>query len=135
MTQAMTKASDLAASYDLAIIGAGPAGLAAAALAAGAGLSTVVFDENPGVGGQIYRAIATTPVADRAVLVFRDQRISDEQQLAFSRYFGELEETRGTGISFVLASQADEVRQMAGDLGLGQGDDRVAWIVEKVPGS
>ena len=34
-----------------------------------------------------------------AVLVFRDQRLTDEQQLAFSRSFGALEETRGTGIS------------------------------------
>jgi alpha-ketoglutarate-dependent 2,4-dichlorophenoxyacetate dioxygenase len=38
-------------------------------------------------------------IAEHAVLVFRDQRVTDEQQLAFSRYFGELEETRGTGIS------------------------------------
>ena len=38
-------------------------------------------------------------IAEHAVLVFRDQRITDEQQLAFSRCFGELEETRGTGIS------------------------------------
>jgi alpha-ketoglutarate-dependent 2,4-dichlorophenoxyacetate dioxygenase len=34
-----------------------------------------------------------------AVLVFRDQRLTGDQQLAFSRNFGELEETRGTGIS------------------------------------
>jgi alpha-ketoglutarate-dependent 2,4-dichlorophenoxyacetate dioxygenase len=34
-----------------------------------------------------------------AILVFRDQRLTDEQQLAFSRNFGELEVTRGTGIS------------------------------------
>jgi hypothetical protein len=64
----MMKATDLAPEYDLAIVGAGPAGLAAASLAARAGLSTVVFDENPGIGGQIYRAITTTPVSDRAVL-------------------------------------------------------------------
>src|SRR5579864_5731544 len=38
-------------------------------------------------------------IAEHAVLVFRDQRVTDDQQLAFSRYFGELEETRGTGIS------------------------------------
>jgi alpha-ketoglutarate-dependent 2,4-dichlorophenoxyacetate dioxygenase len=38
-------------------------------------------------------------IAKHAVLVFRDQRVTDEQQLTFSRYFGELEETRGTGIS------------------------------------
>ena len=34
-----------------------------------------------------------------AVLVFRDQRLTDEQQLAFTLNFGELEHTRGTGIS------------------------------------
>lgn len=64
----MTEAADLASSYELVVIGGGPAGLAAAALAARAGVSTVLFDENPGVGGQIYRAITSTPVADRAVL-------------------------------------------------------------------
>ena len=64
----MTTASDFAASYDLVVIGGGPAGLAAAALAARAGLATVLFDENPGLGGQIYRAITSTPVADRAIL-------------------------------------------------------------------
>jgi alpha-ketoglutarate-dependent 2,4-dichlorophenoxyacetate dioxygenase len=38
-------------------------------------------------------------IAEHAVLVFRDQRITDDRQLVFSRYFGDLEETRGTGIS------------------------------------
>jgi alpha-ketoglutarate-dependent 2,4-dichlorophenoxyacetate dioxygenase len=38
-------------------------------------------------------------IARHAVLVFRDQRINDDQQLAFSRCFGALEETGGTGIS------------------------------------
>jgi octopine oxidase subunit A len=61
-------ASDLASSYDLAVIGGGPAGLAAAALAARAGVSTVLFDENPGVGGQIYRGITSAPIKNRAVL-------------------------------------------------------------------
>lgn len=64
----MIAASDLAPSYDLVVIGGGPAGLAAASLAARAGVSTVLFDENPGIGGQIYRAITTTPVADRSIL-------------------------------------------------------------------
>lgn len=40
-----------------------------------------------------------TAIAQHAILVFRDQRISDDQQLDFSRRFGDLEETRGTGIS------------------------------------
>ncbi len=42
---------------DLAIIGAGPAGLAAAATAAELGLAVTVFDEQPAPGGQIYRGI------------------------------------------------------------------------------
>jgi len=49
-------------SYDVVVIGAGPAGLAAAASTAGAGLSTLLLDENPGPGGQVWRAIASTPV-------------------------------------------------------------------------
>lgn len=54
--------------YDVAVIGAGPAGLAAATVTARTGLSTVVLDENPGVGGQVWRAATTTPVQDRRVL-------------------------------------------------------------------
>lgn len=54
--------------FDLAVVGAGPAGLAAAAVAAAGGLSTVLLDEQPEPGGQIYRAITETPVRDRRVL-------------------------------------------------------------------
>jgi NADPH-dependent 2,4-dienoyl-CoA reductase/sulfur reductase-like enzyme len=61
-------AADLAPSYDLVVIGGGPAGLAAASTAARAGLATVLFDENPGVGGQIYRGITANPVRNRAIL-------------------------------------------------------------------
>lgn len=64
----MTQAGDLGPSYDLVVIGGGPAGLAAASLASRAGLSTVLFDENPGIGGQIYRAITSTPLTERAIL-------------------------------------------------------------------
>jgi NADPH-dependent 2,4-dienoyl-CoA reductase/sulfur reductase-like enzyme len=58
----------LPAHVELAIIGAGPAGLAAAATAARHGVSALMLDENPGVGGQIYRAITANPVKRGAVL-------------------------------------------------------------------
>ncbi|MCV9934819.1 NAD(P)/FAD-dependent oxidoreductase [Boseaceae bacterium BT-24-1] len=59
---------DLAVGYDLVIVGAGPAGLAAAAQASELGLATLIADENPAPGGQIYRAITTTPVKRHDVL-------------------------------------------------------------------
>ena len=43
--------------YDLIIIGAGPAGMAAAVTARSFGLSTLVVDEQKDLGGQIYHSI------------------------------------------------------------------------------
>jgi NADPH-dependent 2,4-dienoyl-CoA reductase/sulfur reductase-like enzyme len=54
--------------YDLLIIGAGPAGMAAAVTGAEQGLSTLLIDENLAPGGQIYRGITTTPVAAKETL-------------------------------------------------------------------
>ncbi|MEQ9177018.1 MAG: NAD(P)/FAD-dependent oxidoreductase [Alphaproteobacteria bacterium] len=53
---------------DLVIIGAGPAGMAAARQAADAGLSVVLLDEQPGPGGQIYRDIIRASPTRRAPL-------------------------------------------------------------------
>ena len=44
-------------SYDLVIVGAGPAGMAAAAEAAALGLGVLVLDEQAAPGGQIYRGL------------------------------------------------------------------------------
>ncbi|HKX09320.1 MAG TPA: FAD-dependent oxidoreductase [Stellaceae bacterium] len=54
--------------YELAVIGAGPAGMAAAITAADLGIDTIVLDEQATPGGQIYRAIGETPLRDPAVL-------------------------------------------------------------------
>ena len=43
--------------HDLAIVGAGPAGMAAATEAAGLGLTVAVLDEQPAPGGQVFRAV------------------------------------------------------------------------------
>ncbi|UCE30111.1 MAG: FAD-dependent oxidoreductase [Burkholderiales bacterium] len=59
---------DRADAIDMVIVGAGPAGLAAAAAAATRGASVMLLDEQPEPGGQIYRAIernAARPSAGR----------------------------------------------------------------------
>lgn len=45
--------------HDLIVIGAGPAGMAAATMGAALGLKTVLLDEQPQPGGQIYRNVST----------------------------------------------------------------------------
>ena len=47
--------SELATVYDVLIVGAGPAGLAAAYRASNEGLRVAVVDDNPNAGGQIWR--------------------------------------------------------------------------------
>lgn len=54
--------------YDLAIIGAGPAGMAAASSAAGFGLRCLVIDEQPRPGGQVYRDTGHSPLANPELL-------------------------------------------------------------------
>ncbi len=54
--------------YDVAVIGAGPAGLVAATRCARAGLATVLFDEQAAAGGQIYRGVTESPLTDRSIL-------------------------------------------------------------------
>ena len=60
--------------YDIVVVGAGPAGLAAATAAAAAGRKVAVLDDNPHVGGQIWRAGAGKSARDgareRAVTAF-----------------------------------------------------------------
>lgn len=53
---------------DLLIVGAGPAGLAAALEAKRHGLAPLVIDENALPGGQIYRSVSRSPLADPGVL-------------------------------------------------------------------
>jgi D-hydroxyproline dehydrogenase subunit alpha len=51
---------------DVIVVGAGPAGIAAAWAAAAGGLSVVVVDDNPAAGGQIWRGGIPSPWRERA---------------------------------------------------------------------
>jgi NADPH-dependent 2,4-dienoyl-CoA reductase/sulfur reductase-like enzyme len=53
---------------DVAIIGAGPAGLTAATLCAELGLAAAVYDEQATPGGQIYRNVTATPLRTPEIL-------------------------------------------------------------------
>jgi NADPH-dependent 2,4-dienoyl-CoA reductase/sulfur reductase-like enzyme len=64
----VSNASDIRPVWDVIVIGAGPAGMATATVTAKSGLATLVLDENDGVGGQVWRAISTTPLLTRPIL-------------------------------------------------------------------
>lgn len=56
------------ASYDLTIIGTGPAGMSAAIIASRLGASVLVLDEKAQAGGQIYRNVQNSPLENSAAL-------------------------------------------------------------------
>ncbi|MBB5057942.1 NADPH-dependent 2,4-dienoyl-CoA reductase/sulfur reductase-like enzyme [Granulicella aggregans] len=65
---------------EILIVGAGPAGVAAATSAASAGAQVTVLDDNPGPGGQIWRGgiassnIAKDPAREATILAFRESK-------------------------------------------------------------
>ena len=54
--------------YSLVIIGAGPAGMSAAIVAAQCGLDVLVLDEQKRCGGQIYRGLENSPWKNKDIL-------------------------------------------------------------------
>jgi NADPH-dependent 2,4-dienoyl-CoA reductase/sulfur reductase-like enzyme len=74
---------------DVAVVGAGPAGMAAASVCARAGLATVVFDENAAPGGQVYRGISSGPLAQSELLgadYAQGRRLFDEFRASGARH-------------------------------------------------
>jgi NADPH-dependent 2,4-dienoyl-CoA reductase/sulfur reductase-like enzyme len=69
-------------SYQLLIIGAGPAGMAAAQAALRHGVEVAVIDEQSNPGGQIYRNVDSSPLAE-ANLLGNDYAFGKSQVLAF----------------------------------------------------
>jgi len=70
--------------YDLAVVGAGPAGLAAASSAANLGLDVILIDENSAPGGQIYRGLGAASV-DRSRILGADYEKGRDLLAALAR--------------------------------------------------
>ena len=66
----------------LLVIGAGPAGMAAAQTAARHGVEVIVVDDQPRPGGQIYRNVDASPLA-RPELLGREYLYGRQQVLGF----------------------------------------------------
>jgi alpha-ketoglutarate-dependent 2,4-dichlorophenoxyacetate dioxygenase len=87
-------------------------------------LSVSIRQLGPGFAGQVTDVDCRQPLSsgdvadihagmdDYAVLVFRDQKLSDEEQLRFSLHFGTLEETRGGSPGPIHFRTEREVRKL-----------------------
>ena len=72
--------------HPIVVVGAGPAGMSAAACAAGNGGQVLLIDDNPGLGGQIWRGADSNPASE--VQVWRDRvRRSGAEILCGARVF------------------------------------------------
>src|ERR1051325_7506263 len=72
---------------EVVVVGAGPAGLAAAYRAAQAGLRVVVVDDNPAAGGQIWRGEQGKPASQEAQAWFEKLRSVDIQLITGARVY------------------------------------------------
>jgi NADPH-dependent 2,4-dienoyl-CoA reductase/sulfur reductase-like enzyme len=92
---------------DVLVVGAGPAGLAAAYCAARAGLRASVVDDNPGAGGQIWRGEGREPKSKEAADWFEKIRRAKIRLVSGARVFQRLEE------GALLAETSDGVRALS----------------------
>ncbi len=70
---------------DIVVVGAGPAGMAAALRAAESGLRVTVVDDNPSAGGQIWRGEQLQPSTSQASFWFRKLQNSGVEMMTGAR--------------------------------------------------
>jgi len=92
---------------DVAVVGAGPAGLAAAFRAAREGRRVTVVDDNPDAGGQIWRGEKAKPRSPEARVWFERIRSVDIQLIAGARVFAQ------SGPGKLLAETPRDVCELA----------------------
>ena len=74
--------------FDVLIIGAGPAGLAATACVSGDGRKVGLVDDNPDLGGQIWRGERPKPSSPEAASLFEAVRKAEFEPLPGTRVVG-----------------------------------------------
>ncbi len=105
-------------SYDVLVVGGGPAGLAAATEAATAGLSVVLVDERPTFGGQIYKQLGGGFRVRDPVALGRDYVRGRALIEAAERSGARLEPATGvvaiSGTEAVLVKDGEHARRVEG---------------------
>ncbi len=79
---------NLSRTFDILIIGAGPAGLAATVCASGDGRKVGLVDDNPDLGGQIWRGERPRPTSPQAAAMFARVREAEFEALPGTRVVG-----------------------------------------------
>lgn len=75
--------------FDVLVVGGGPAGIAAACCAAEAALRVAIADDNPGLGGQIWRGEHSSPSSKEAAFWYRRLKDLPVEHLAGTRVFAQ----------------------------------------------
>jgi len=100
----------MSVNIDLAVVGSGPAGLAAATQAAELGLDTVLFDEQATPGGQIYRNIERVTAQRPQTLKLLSAGYSDGLTL--------VDAFRNSGVNYQAQTAVWEVAAERGNNGM-----------------
>jgi NADPH-dependent 2,4-dienoyl-CoA reductase/sulfur reductase-like enzyme len=92
---------------EVLIVGGGPAGLAAAGCAAQGGRRVTIIDDNPGLGGQIWRGEHARPRAPKAAAWLKQAQSAQVEFITGARVFDQPEAGR------LLAETSDGVCQLS----------------------
>jgi len=94
-------------SFDILVIGGGPAGIAAAIRAAESGANTGIVDDNAALGGQIWRRARTESVAEPAAEWHQRLQTTNVSVLCGTRVFDQPEP------GLLLAERHNDILQLA----------------------
>ena len=77
--------------FDVLVVGGGPAGIAAACCAAEAALHVAIADDNPALGGQIWRGEHASPSTKEAAFWYRRVKDLGVEHLRSTRVFAQVD--------------------------------------------